>query len=75
LSAVGVDRPAHAPAFFIAAYAALSVRAVLAGLAATQLSLASTFAIFASAVAALALFVAVRAWRARPAPGATWRAR
>jgi hypothetical protein len=33
----------------------------------TRLSLSSTFAIFGAAVAALALFVALQAWRARPA--------
>jgi len=53
-------------AFFIVAYAALSIPAVLAGLTVTALSLASTFAIFGAAVAALALFVALQAWRARP---------
>jgi MFS family permease len=53
-------------AFFLVAYAALSIPAVLAGLAATRLSLDTTFAIFATAVAALALFVALQAWRTRP---------
>jgi MFS family permease len=53
-------------AFFLVAYAALSVPAVLAGLVATQLSLSTTFAIFGAAVAALALFVALQAWRTRP---------
>jgi MFS family permease len=53
-------------AFFLVAYAALSVPAVLAGLAATQLTLSSTFAIFGAVVAVLALFVALQAWRTRP---------
>jgi hypothetical protein len=55
-------------AFFLVAYSALSVPAVLAGLAATQLSLSSTFAIFGAAVSVLALVVAVQAWRGRPLP-------
>jgi predicted MFS family arabinose efflux permease len=53
-------------AFFLVAYTALSVPAVLAGLAVTSLGLSATFAIFGAAVAALALFVALRAWRSRP---------
>jgi MFS family permease len=53
-------------AFFLVAYSALSVPAVLAGLAVTRLSLSSTFAIFGAAVAALALLVALQAWRTRP---------
>jgi hypothetical protein len=53
-------------AFFLVAYSALSVPAVLAGLAVTRLGLPTTFAIFGVAVAGLALFVALQAWRARP---------
>ena len=53
-------------AFFLVAYSALSVPAVLAGLAVTRLSLSSTFAIFGAAVSALALFAALQAWRSRP---------
>jgi MFS family permease len=55
-------------AFFIAAYAALSIPAVLAGFAAGPLGLQPTFEILGSAVAALALVVAVQAWRTRPRP-------
>ncbi len=55
-------------AFFVVAYAALSVPAVVAGLAVTPLGLESTFEIFGTAVAALALVVAVQAWRTRPHP-------
>jgi len=62
--------PAHRAgvmsAFFVAAYAALSIPAVLAGFAAGPLGLDSTFEILGSAVAALALVVAVQAWRTRP---------
>jgi predicted MFS family arabinose efflux permease len=56
-------------AFFLVAYSALSVPAVLAGLAVTRLGLSSTFAIFGAAVAALALLVALQAWRTRPRRG------
>jgi MFS family permease len=55
-------------AFFVAAYAALSIPAVLAGFAVEPLGLASTFEILGSAVAVLALVVAVQAWRTRPRP-------
>ena len=55
-------------AFFVAAYAALSIPAVLAGFAVGPLGLNSTFEILGSAVAAVALLVAVQAWRTRPRP-------
>jgi predicted MFS family arabinose efflux permease len=61
------DRAAVMSAFFLVAYSALSIPAVLAGLVVSQLNLSSTFAIFGAAVAALALFAALQAWRARPA--------
>jgi MFS family permease len=64
------DRAAVMSAFFLVAYAALSIPAVLAGLVVTELSLSSTFAIFGAAVAALALFVSLQAWRTRPRPAA-----
>ena len=64
--------PAHRAgvmsAFLVAAYAALSIPAVLAGFAAGPLGLQSTFEILGSAVAALALVVAVQTWRTRPRP-------
>jgi hypothetical protein len=53
-------------AFFVVAYASLSIPAVLAGLTVTPLGLESTFELFGSAVAALALVVAVQSWRTRP---------
>jgi MFS family permease len=53
-------------AFFVVGYTALSAPAVMAGLAVTPLGLESTFAIFGCGVAALALVVAVQAWRTRP---------
>ena len=52
--------------FYVVAYASLSVPAVLAGLAVTYISLQSTFEIFGSVVAAIALVVAHEAWRTRP---------
>jgi MFS family permease len=62
--------PAHRAgvmsAFFVAAYAALSVPAVVAGLAAKPIGLERTFEILGSVVAALALVVAFQAWRMRP---------
>jgi MFS family permease len=60
-------RAAVLAAFFVVAYASLSVPAVLAGLLVTHISLQSTFEIFGSAVAAIALLVALQAWRTRPA--------
>jgi MFS family permease len=53
-------------AFYIVAYSALSLPAVLAGVLVTPLGLQSTFEIFGSVVAALALVVAFEAWRTRP---------
>jgi predicted MFS family arabinose efflux permease len=54
-------------AFYVVAYAALSLPAVLAGVLVTPLGLVTTFEVFGSAVAALALAVAWQAWRTRPA--------
>jgi MFS family permease len=59
-------RAAVLAAFFVVAYASLSVPAVLAGVLVTHVSLQSTFEIFGSAVAAIALLVALQAWRTRP---------
>jgi MFS family permease len=53
-------------AFYIVAYSALSVPAILAGVLVTPLGLESTFEIFGSLVAVLALVVAFEAWRTRP---------
>jgi predicted MFS family arabinose efflux permease len=62
--------PAHRAqvmsAFYLVAYGAISVPAVLAGVAVTPLGLQSTFEIFGSVVAALALVVALEAYRQRP---------
>jgi len=62
--------PAHRAqvmsAFYIVAYAAISVPAILAGVLVTPLGLETTFEVFGSVVAAIALLVAFEAWRTRP---------
>jgi MFS family permease len=58
-------------AFYVVAYGAISVPAILAGVVVSYISLESTFEIFGSVVAAVALVVAVEAWRTRPARGRT----
>ncbi|MDX6411016.1 MAG: hypothetical protein QOE91_532 [Gaiellaceae bacterium] len=60
-------RAAVMSAFYVVAYAAGSVPAVIAGLVVGDLGLQSTFEIFGSIVAAIALIVAFEAWRTRPA--------
>ena len=55
-------------AFYVVAYASLSVPAIIAGILVTPLGLQSTFEIFGSVVAALALLLAFEAWRTRPQP-------
>jgi len=62
------ERAAVMSAFYVAAYASLSVPAVVAGLVVTHLGVEDTFEAFGSIVAALALVVALEAWRTRPAP-------
>ncbi len=62
-------RAAVMSAFYVAAYGSLSVPAVLAGVVVTYISLQSTFEIFGSIVAAIALVVATQAWRTRPLEG------
>jgi hypothetical protein len=53
-------------AFYIVAYGALSLPAILAGALVTPLGLRPTFALFGAVVAALALVVALDAWHLRP---------
>jgi MFS family permease len=60
-------RAAVMSAFYVAAYTSLSVPAVLAGLVVTHFALSSTFEVFGSVVAGIALIVAFEAWRTRPA--------
>jgi predicted MFS family arabinose efflux permease len=64
------DRAGVMSAFFVVGYTALSVPAVLAGLAVTPLGLEPTFEIFGTVVAALALVVGFQTWRSRPHPAA-----
>jgi MFS family permease len=59
-------RAAVMSAFYVAAYASLSVPAIIAGVAVSHISLQSTFEIFGSGVAAIGLVVAFEAWRTRP---------
>jgi MFS family permease len=68
------ERAATLSAFYVVAYLAGSVPAVLAGLVVTHLGLQSTFEVFGSVVAAIALVVALEAWRSRPAGQARLRA-
>jgi MFS family permease len=67
---VGGIPPAHRAsvlsAFYVVAYASLSIPAVLAGIAVTHIGLEHTFEVFGVAVALLALVVAFEAWRTRP---------
>jgi predicted MFS family arabinose efflux permease len=60
-------RAATMAAFYVVAYASLSLPAVAAGLVVSSLGVAETFEIFGAAVIALALIVAAEAWRTRPA--------
>jgi hypothetical protein len=53
-------------AFYVVAYAALSVPAILAGVVVSHVSVTTTFELFGAAVSALALIVAAEAWRTRP---------
>jgi MFS family permease len=59
-------RAAVMSAFYVVAYLSLSIPAVIAGIGVTPLGLESTFEILGSVAAALALIVAVEAWRTRP---------
>jgi predicted MFS family arabinose efflux permease len=64
-------RAAVMSAFYVVAYMSLSIPAVLAGIGVTPLGLESTFEILGSVAAAIALVVAVEAWRTRPRAVAT----
>lgn len=59
-------RAAVMSAFYVAAYASLSVPAVLGGIVASHVALTTTFEWFGGVVIVLALVVAVEAWRTRP---------
>lgn len=60
------ERAAVMSAFYVVAYLSLSVPAIAAGVAVTSLGIETTFEVFGSVVAALALVVAAEAWRTRP---------
>jgi MFS family permease len=64
--------PAHRAevmsAFYVVAYASLSLPAIAAGVVVTPLGLEPTFELFGSVIAGLALVVAAEAWRTRPRP-------
>src|SRR4051794_515610 len=60
------QRAAVLSAFYVVAYLAGAVPAVLAGLVVGRLGLQSTFELFGSVVVAIALVVAFEAWRSRP---------
>jgi MFS family permease len=62
-------RGAVMSAFYVVAYASLSLPAILAGVLDTPLGVRPTFEIFGSLIAVLALGVAVQAWRTRPQAG------
>jgi predicted MFS family arabinose efflux permease len=59
-------RAAVMSAFYVVAYSSLSLPAIAAGILVTPLGLQSTFEIFGSLVAAIALVLAFEAWRTRP---------
>jgi MFS family permease len=67
----GVIPPHHRAevmsAFYVVAYTSLSLPAVAAGFLVTSMGLESTFELFGSIAAAVALVVAFEAWRTRPA--------
>lgn len=63
-------RGAVMSAFYVVAYASISVPAILAGALVTPLGLLTTFEIFGSVVAVLALVLAADAWRTRPVTAA-----
>jgi MFS family permease len=59
-------RAAVMSAFYIVAYASISVPAIAAGVVVSHIGLPATFEIFGSIVTGLALIVAAEAWRTRP---------
>jgi predicted MFS family arabinose efflux permease len=66
-------RAAVISAFYVVAYAALSLPAIAGGVVVSSLGVMTTFEVFGSVVAALALVVAFQAWRTRPPTHAAHR--
>jgi len=60
------QRAAVMSAFYVVAYAALSLPAIVGGAVVESLGLRPTFELFGIAIAALALIVAFQAYRTRP---------
>ncbi len=60
------QRGAVMSAFYIVAYASLSIPAILAGVLVTPIGVRATFEVFGTLIAVLASTVAVQAWRTRP---------
>ena len=59
-------RAAVMSAFYVVAYASLSLPAIVAGFVVTRLGLDMTFETFGSVVAGIALIAAIETWRTRP---------
>ena len=59
-------RAAVMSAFYVVAYASLSLPAIVAGFVVTHLGLDMTFETFGSVVAGIALIAAIETWRTRP---------
>ncbi len=64
-------RSAVMSAFYLVAYASLSVPAIIAGVLTTPVGLNATFEILGSLTAGIALVVAALAWRTRPRTAVT----
>jgi len=64
-------RAAVMASFYLVGYGSLSVPAILAGVTVSYVSLETTFEIFGSVVAVIAIAVAVEAWRTRPRTSST----
>jgi MFS family permease len=66
-------RAAVMSAFYVVAYAALSLPAIAGGILVSSIGVLPTFEVFGTIVAALALVVASQAWRTRPLTHRTHR--
>jgi MFS family permease len=68
-------RAATMSAFYLVAYGALSIPAVIAGFVVEPLGVRETFEIFGSVIIVIALLVTAEAWRQRPRPQVERRSR